>query len=274
MFSPEQTESFMKEAIAEAIKSQAEDAGPHPKVGAILVDCAGTIIARSHRGEVMRESDGKKDAAHAEETILTEKIPKGNLSDATLFVTLEPCFPRGSHTSCAKHIIDRGVQQVYIGSLDPNPGICGKGEEYLRAHGITVERFPDRLIREIESLHREWVQAHRDKLLPPTSLYVTMQIADIMREQLLRKGLDIPELPADWDVTIEDVIRDVASQSSLRAVRTERHGNPTERAQAALPVYFVAKHVIFFHGHVTPSHTVPAILLRTVYSGVHVGQPS
>ncbi len=196
----------MKEAIAEAKKSQAEDAGPHPKVGAILVDPAGTIIARSHRGEVMRESDGKKDAAHAEETILTEKIANGKLSDATLFVTLEPCFHRGSQTSCTKHIIDRGVQQVYIGSLDPNPGICGKGEEYLRAHGITVERFPDRLIREIESLHREWVQAHRDKLLPPTSLYVTMQIADIIWEQLLRKGLDIPELPADWDVTIEDVI--------------------------------------------------------------------
>jgi pyrimidine deaminase RibD-like protein len=46
MFSPEQTESFMKEAIAEAMKSQAEDAGPHPKVGAILVDRAALIEAR------------------------------------------------------------------------------------------------------------------------------------------------------------------------------------------------------------------------------------
>lgn len=62
-------------------------------------------------------------------------------------------------------------------------------------------------------------------------------------------------------------IRDVASQLSLRAVRTERHGNPTERAHAVPPAYFVAKHVIFFHGHATPRHTVPTILLRTAQSG-------
>jgi hypothetical protein len=39
------------------------------------------------------------------------------------------------------------------------------------------------------------------------------------------------------------------------------------------PAYFVAKHVILFHGHATPRHTVRAVLLRTAQSGVRVGQP-
>ena len=56
------------------------------------------------------------------------------------------------------------------------------------------------------------------------------------------------------------VIRDVASQLSLRAVRTKRHGNPTEWAHAAPPAHFMANHVIVFQGHATPRHTVPAIL--------------
>ncbi len=59
---------------------------------------------------------------------------------------------------------------------------------------------------------------------------------------------------------LQDVIGDVASQSSLRgAVRTEPHGNPTERAHTAPPAYSVAKYIILLHGHATARHAVPGI---------------
>ncbi len=76
-------------------------------------------------------------------------------------------------------------------------------------------------------------------------------------------GRLISRAPVFLSSGTSSVIRDVASQLSLRAVRTKRHGNPTERAHAAPPAHFMAKHVVFFHGHASRRHTVPAILLRT-----------
>jgi hypothetical protein len=69
-----------------------------------------------------------------------------------------------------------------------------------------------------------------------------------------------------------DVIRDVASQLPLRAVRTERHGNPTARPHAAPPAHSVAKGVTLHHGHATPRHTVPAMVLRTILCGAQLLQ--
>lgn len=81
--------SLMREAIAEANKSKAEDGRNHPLVGAIVTDDDGRILLRAHRGE-----DGG--GGHAEYLIFQKaKKSKIDLSGKTLFVTLEPCTRRG-----------------------------------------------------------------------------------------------------------------------------------------------------------------------------------
>ncbi len=69
----------------------------------------------------------------------------------------------------------------------------------------------------------------------------------------------------------DHVIRDVASQLSLRAVRTERHGNPTERGHATFPTHFVTKYVTSLHRYAPPRHAVPSMVLRTAESGTRLG---
>jgi len=127
---------LMLEAISEAEKSAPEDRGTHPRVGAVLADSAGKLLERAHRGE-----SGQGD--HAEFLLLTKAKQKGvALKDASIFVTLEPCTARGpGKIPCTERILESGISTVYIGMLDPNPQICGRGETLLR-YRITVERFP------------------------------------------------------------------------------------------------------------------------------------
>jgi pyrimidine deaminase RibD-like protein len=129
--------ALMREAICEAHKSQAEDNRNHPLVGAIVTDDEGNILLRAHRGE-------NGSGGHAEFLIFqkaeTEKL---DLKGKTLFVTLEPCTRRGAgKIPCAVRVGNSGIRRVFIGTIDPNPSICGRGELHLLNEGLEVERFP------------------------------------------------------------------------------------------------------------------------------------
>lgn len=53
-------------------------------------------------------------------------------------MTLEPCCHYGKTPPCTEIIIESGIQKVYIGSMDPNPLVAGKGVSILKQHGIEV----------------------------------------------------------------------------------------------------------------------------------------
>lgn len=57
---------------------------------------------------------------------------------ATLYVTLEPCCVHVHTPPCTAAIIAAGVRQVVVGTLDPNPAVCGQGIALLREAGIEV----------------------------------------------------------------------------------------------------------------------------------------
>jgi pyrimidine deaminase RibD-like protein len=134
-------------ALEEAQKSIAEDEGPRPKVGVVVVK-NNNILARGHRGEI---APGE----HAEYTVLEKKLGKDLLTGATVYTTLEPCITRNHpKVCCAKRLIERRVKAVYIGTLDPNPAITGKGERMLVDAGIEVRRFAPSYMRRLEELNR------------------------------------------------------------------------------------------------------------------------
>jgi len=201
MIQADRARELMRLAIDEAKKSIVEDKGVHPYVGAVVAGGDGQVIATAHRGET---GSGR----HAEFTVLSKTAEaQVDLADAELFVTLEPCTARGpGKTPCAQRIAESGIRRVHIGMLDPNPQILGRGETDLRWKRIDVERFPNELIRELEELNDEFVKVHREAHLPTASLYVTTQICDIILQELQREGLDVKELPYDWDVSIEDLV--------------------------------------------------------------------
>lgn len=101
---------------------------PNPNVGAIVVKNNKVI------GFGYSQAYGSD---HAEIVALKEA---GNLAkDGELYVTLEPCSHQGKTPPCTDAIIKAGIKTVYIGILDPNPLVAGRGVELLKKAGIKVQ---------------------------------------------------------------------------------------------------------------------------------------
>lgn len=122
---------------------------PSPLVGAVIIK-DDEILAVAYRGEFAPGD-------HAEFTALEKKLADIDLTGATLYTTLEPCTERGEgKTECAQRIIDRGIAHVVIGTLDPNPDVCGVGELRLRKAKVTIGRFIPEYMEEIEIINKEF----------------------------------------------------------------------------------------------------------------------
>jgi len=193
-------DSIYKRSIEEAKLSLPEGKKPVPKVGAILTNENGDILLVAYRGMT-------KAGRHCEFELLQKaEQMKIDTKDKILFVTLEPCTARGNgKIPCSKRIVDSKVKKVYIGMLDPNPLICGKGERYLRERGIIVERYPDNYIRELEEINKAFVKQF-DPVLPDSSLFVKKRISEILKDLLQKADLETERLPLSSNVTIEDII--------------------------------------------------------------------
>lgn len=128
----EADQRFMREALKEA--QAAADAGEVP-VGAVLVD-NGVIVARAGN-RTLRDGDP---TAHAEMLVLREgaKVAKNHrLTNATLYVTLEPC------PMCAGGIVQARPSRIVFGASDPRMGAVGGALSLFDLPGIN---------------HRPWVR--------------------------------------------------------------------------------------------------------------------
>ena len=102
--------------------------GPNPRVGCVLLDATGTIVAEGyHRGA---------GGPHAEVDALV--AAGGRARGATAVVTLEPCNHLGRTGPCAEALIAAGIVRVVFGQHDANPVARG-GAEAFRAAGVDVE---------------------------------------------------------------------------------------------------------------------------------------
>jgi len=101
-------------ALAEAEAAAGEGEVP---VGAIVV-AGGEIIARGHN----RSETDNDPSAHAEIVALREAARvSGNyrLTDATLYITLEPC------AMCMGAIVQARIARLVFGAYDPKAGAAG-----------------------------------------------------------------------------------------------------------------------------------------------------
>jgi tRNA(adenine34) deaminase len=119
----------MRLALAEAVQAQHELTGaaqepvknPGPvdvPVGAVVLDEAGTIIARA-----------RNPTAHAEILAIRQAaaiLGRWRLTDLTLVVTLEPC------TMCAGAVTAARLGRLVYGAEDPKAGAVGSLWDVLR----------------------------------------------------------------------------------------------------------------------------------------------
>jgi diaminohydroxyphosphoribosylaminopyrimidine deaminase/5-amino-6-(5-phosphoribosylamino)uracil reductase len=120
-------EFWMKRAFALAEKGRF-GVSPNPMVGACVVAKGKLVGSGFHK---------KFGGPHAEPQALNQAGFRAK--GATLYVTLEPCATWQKTPPCAPTIKEKGIRQVVIGCLDPNPLNRGKGVRFLRKHGIAVQ---------------------------------------------------------------------------------------------------------------------------------------
>ena len=126
-FFMQKKEEYMRRALELARKGEGHTS-PNPMVGCVVVK-DGRIISEGYH-----EKYGE---FHAERNALTRCTE--DTAGAALYVTLEPCCHQGKTPPCTDIIIEKKIARVFVGSMDSNPLVAGKGVQILRDHGIYVE---------------------------------------------------------------------------------------------------------------------------------------
>jgi 5-amino-6-(5-phosphoribosylamino)uracil reductase len=105
------------------------------RVGAVVTDAGGAVLATGHSGETDPYD-------HAEEVALAKltEIPAG----AAIYSSLEPCSSRASRpVSCTEHILASPIRRVVFAWREPALFVDCEGAERLRAAGRTVIEVPE-----------------------------------------------------------------------------------------------------------------------------------
>ncbi len=111
---------FMERALELAERGRGLTS-PNPMVGCVIV----------RDGEIVGEGYHlKAGEPHAEVQALR---PAGDVSNATLYVTLEPCCHHGRTPPCVDLLSERKPARIVAAMQDPNPKVSGKGIEALRS---------------------------------------------------------------------------------------------------------------------------------------------
>ncbi len=180
---------FMERAI-ELAKKGAGYVSTNPMVGAVIVKNGSIIGEGYHKGYGL---------AHAEVNAFENcrESPVG----AEMYVTLEPCSHYGKTPPCAERIVKEGIAKVYVGTLDTNPKVSGKGIEILRNAGIEViTGVMEKECRDINPIFFKYIEQRMPYVVLKSAMTLDGKIASYTGD-------------SKW-VTRED---------SRRAVQTMRH---------------------------------------------------
>jgi diaminohydroxyphosphoribosylaminopyrimidine deaminase/5-amino-6-(5-phosphoribosylamino)uracil reductase len=151
-------EDYMKLALRLARRGLGKTS-PNPMVGAVIVKDT-RIIAQGYYHYF-----GSK---HAEIDALDNTSE--DVTGATMYVTLEPCFHFGKTPPCVDAVIASKIGKIVIGMQDPDTRVNGKSIEKLKQSGI--ETVVGVLEDECRALNESYVK-HRSTGIP----FVTVKFA-------------------------------------------------------------------------------------------------
>jgi len=168
----------MKLALELAEKGRGK-VSPNPMVGAVIVKENKVIGKGYHKGY---------GEAHAEAKAFENAIE--DVEGATLYVTLEPCSHYGKTPPCVDKIIDKKIKRVFIGSLDPNPLVSGKGVQKLIDAGIEVTTgILEKQCRELNEVFMKYIVEKKPFAIMKTAMSLDGKIATKTDESKWITGL-------------------------------------------------------------------------------------
>ena len=117
---------------------------PNPRVGCVIVR-DGHVIGRG-----WHQWHGQ---AHAEINAIA--AADGDVTGATVYVSLEPCCIHGETPPCSDALIDAKVARVVVATVDLDPRVNGAGLRQLSDAGIVVENADLEEARAVNPGHRQ-----------------------------------------------------------------------------------------------------------------------
>jgi len=138
----------------ELAKLAAGYTAPNPMVGAVLVYNEKII------GEGYHQYFG---GPHAEVNCINSVARENRkyISQAVLYISLEPCSHFGKTPPCTDLIIQHKISKVFIGCRDPFSEVNGKGIEKLKQAGIEVQT--NVLKNECKQINKRFFSYHEQK---------------------------------------------------------------------------------------------------------------
>ncbi len=168
-------EPYMRRCL-ELAKLGSGSVSPNPMVGAVLVRDGKIIAENYHR---------RYGGPHAEALVVSAVLAaygseaRSIFSQATLYVSLEPCAHQGKTPSCAQLIANHGLRQVVVACRDPFDKVNGQGVAILEAAGVKVvegvmgaearrlnRRFMTRLAEQRPYIMLKWAQTADGYMAP------------------------------------------------------------------------------------------------------------
>ena len=125
---PYTDEDFMRIAIAQGELGRV-GAPPNPWVGCCVTK-GGKVIGKGYHK--------KAGTPHAEINAMADVADPKDLEGATVYSTLEPCSHHGRTGPCCEALVAAKIARCVVAVLDPDTKVSGRGNAYLRSHGVEV----------------------------------------------------------------------------------------------------------------------------------------
>jgi diaminohydroxyphosphoribosylaminopyrimidine deaminase / 5-amino-6-(5-phosphoribosylamino)uracil reductase len=203
----------------ELARNGADAVRPNPVVGA--------VVARDGRvlGEGWHEAYG---AAHAEVNAI-EACGLEDLSDATLYVSLEPCCHEGRTPPCTDAILQAGLRRVVVGSDDPTEKASGRGLGMLRDEGVDVVVADGELAERARLLNqafRKHARTGRPWVLFKSAMTLDGKVATRTGDSKWISGERSRELAHRWRASVDAVVVGIGTALADDPLLTARPDRP------------------------------------------------
>lgn len=175
------------------------EVSPNPLVGAVIATSEQTLGEGYHRA--VGEPHAEVEAIRA--------ATGHDLSQATLYVSLEPCCHQGRTPPCTEAIREAGIPRVVVASEDPSEHASGRGLGILRDEGVEVVMADGELASQARLLNqpfRKHARTGRPWVLFKSAMSLDGKVATHTGDSRWISGEESRALVHEWRSTLDAVV--------------------------------------------------------------------
>lgn len=198
--------------------------------------CVGCVIVKNDN-IISTGITAKNGRPHAEAIAINKVKDKKLLKNATIYVTLEPCFHHGQTPPCVDAIIESGITKVVIATKDIDQRVNSKSITKLKENNIEV--IVGILEKEAQNLNRAFFKAKKEKIP-----FITLKLATSSNCKIFDKEATNKWISNKKSQNFAHYLRSI-NDAILIGANTARIDNPNLNCRLSGLEDFSPKKIIF-----------------------------